>query len=182
MKNVKLKKGGMLIMKKGKSREKPDIDFGLGSIFKGFGSFLDILSEMAEKGDSEIKREGEISSKEKGFKAVYGFSVKIGGEGRPLVEHFGNIREDKEKGPVVDEVREPIVDVFDEGNHLVVVAELPGVDEKDIKYELKDDILIISAETGNKKYYKETLLPTPVNKEKISSSYRNGIFEMKLWK
>lgn len=169
-------------MKKGKKREIPDIDLGFGSLFKGFGSFLDVLSEMAEKGESEIKREGEIGSQEKGFKAVYGFSVRIGGEGKPLIEHFGNIREDKEKGPVVDEVREPIVDVFDEGTHIVVVSELPGVDEKDIEYELKDDILIISANTGDKKYYKETLLPTSVNKEKISSSYRNGIFEMKLWK
>jgi len=167
---------------RGKGREKPDFDLGFGGILKGIGSFLDLVSEMAEKGEREIKREGEISSKEKGFKAVYGFSVRIGGEGRPLVEHFGNIREDREKGPVVDEVREPIADVFDEGDHLVVVAELPGVDEKDIKYELKDDILIISAETGNKKYYKETLLPTSVNKERISSSYRNGIFEIKLWK
>ena len=169
-------------MKKGKSKEKADFGFGFGGILKEFGSFLDILSEMAEKGEREIKREGEIGSKEKGFRAVYGFSVRIGGEGRPLVEHFGNIREDKEQGPVVNEVREPIVDVFDEGDHLVVVAELPGVDEKDIKYELKDDILIISAETGEKKYCKETLLPTSVNKENISSSYRNGIFEIKLWK
>ena len=169
-------------MKKGKRKEKPDFDFGFGSILKGFGSFLDILSEMAEKGEREIKREGELGSKEKGFKAVYGFSVKILGEGKPIIEPFGNIREDKEKGPVVDEVREPIADVFDEGDHLVVVAELPGVDEKGIKYELKDDILIVSAETGERKYYKEILLPTSVNKDNISSSYRNGIFEMKLWK
>lgn len=165
-----------------RSRRKEKTDFGFSSVLKGFGSFLDILSEMAEKGEREIKREGELGSKEKGFKAVYGFSVKILGEGKPVIEPFGNIREDKEKGPVVDEVREPIVDVFDEGDHLVVLAELPGVDEKGIKYELKKDILIISAETGERKYYKEILLPTLVNKENISSSYRNGIFEMKLWK
>lgn len=165
-----------------RSRRKEKTDFGFGSVLKGFGSFLDILSEMAEKGEREIKREGELGSKEKGFKAVYGFSVKILGEGKPVIEPFGNIREDKEKGPVIDEVREPIVDVFDEGDHLVVLAELPGVDEKGIKYELKKDILIISAETGERKYYKEILLPTLVNKENISSSYRNGIFEMKLWK
>lgn len=165
-----------------RSRRKEKTDFGFSSVLKGLGSFLDILSEMAEKGEREIKREGELGSKEKGFKAVYGFSVKILGEGKPVIEPFGNIREDKEKGPVVDEVREPIVDVFDEGDHLVVLAELPGVDEKGIKYELKKDILIISAETGERKYYKEILLPTLVNKENISSSYRNGIFEMKLWK
>lgn len=165
-----------------RSRRKEKTDFGFGSVLKGFGSFLDILSEMAEKGEREIKREGELGSKEKGFKAVYGFSVKVLGEGKPVIEPFGNIREDKEKGPVIDEVREPIVDVFDEGDHLVVLAELPGVDEKGIKYELKKDILIISAETGERKYYKEILLPTLVNKENIYSSYRNGIFEMKLWK
>lgn len=33
------------------------------------------------------------------------------------------------KGPVVDDMREPIVDTLDEGEFLLAAAELPGVDE-----------------------------------------------------
>ena len=165
-------------MKKGKNTE-AEFDLGLAGIFKGIGSLLDFVAEMEKKGVTEVKREGEFG---KDFKAVYGFSVKFAGEGKPTVEPFGNIREDKEKGPVVDEVREPIVDVFDEGDAVMIVAELPGVDEKDIKFEVTDDIVTLSAGAGEKKYYKEILLSSSVDEKKVSSSYRNGIFELKLWK
>jgi HSP20 family protein len=165
-------------MKK-KKQELEDFDLGLGGIFRGIGSLLGMLEEMAEKGETEIKREGEFG---KGFKAVYGFSVKYAGTGRPTVEPFGNIREDKDKGPVVDEVREPLVDVFDEEKAVIIVAELPGIDEKDIHYEVKDDIVTISAATGEKKYHKELLLSTSVDEKSASLSYHNGILELKLWK
>jgi HSP20 family protein len=173
-------------MKKGKGEGRKEIDLGilgLGGIFKNLGSFLDLLVDLAEKGETEIHREQEIGPiGEKGTKAVYGFSVKIGGKGKPTVETFGNVRETPEKGPVVEEVREPLVDVFDEGQYLLVIAELPGVKESDIKYEVKDDILILSGETGDRKYYKEILLPTVPAESQVESSYRNGILELKLWK
>ncbi len=165
-------------MKKAKKSES-EFDFGLGGIFKGIASFLDLLAEMEKKGLTEVRKEGELG---KDIKAVYGFSVKFAGGGRPTVEPFGNIREDKEKGPMVDEVREPIVDVFDEGDVVVIVAELPGVSEEEIRFEIKDDIVILSAESGEKKYYKEVLLSSSVQEKKTSSFYKNGIFELRLWK
>lgn len=170
-------------MKKREEREHATLDVGLGGIFKGLGTLLELASKLDQEGATEARREGEIGPLGgKGFKAVYGISVKLGGEGRPTIEQFGNVREDEHKGPVVDEVREPIVDRFDEGDYLLLVAEMPGVDEADIEYQVEGDILILSAETGDKKYHKEVLLSTPVDTEKSSSSYKNGIFELKLWK
>jgi HSP20 family protein len=165
-----------------KEKDRAEFDLGLGGIFKGIGSFLDLVEEMEKKGATEVRKEGELG---KEFKAVYGFSVRFAGEGKPTVEAFGNVREDKERGPVVDEVREPIVDVFDEGDTVMIVAELPGVDEKDIRFEIRDDIVTLSAGAGEKKYYKEILLSlqqSGIDEKKTSSSYRNGIFELKLWK
>ncbi|MFQ5842993.1 MAG: Hsp20/alpha crystallin family protein, partial [Thermodesulfobacteriota bacterium] len=86
------------------------------------------------------------------------------------------------QGPVVDEVREPMVDTFDEGDFILVVAEMPGVNESDAKYEVKGDILILSGETGDRKYYKELLLPASIDDDKTSLSNNNGILEIKLWK
>jgi len=63
-----------------------------------------------------------------------------------------------------------------------VVAELPGVDEKDITYDIQQDIVIISGQTGERKYAREVLLPGAVEAEKSSSAYKNGILELKLWK
>ncbi|MFQ5840852.1 MAG: Hsp20/alpha crystallin family protein [Thermodesulfobacteriota bacterium] len=39
-----------------------------------------------------------------------------------------------------------------------------------------------AAESSHTKYYKEVVLPTPVDPDKVSFSYKNGILEMKLRK
>lgn len=157
-------------------------DLGLGGIFKGIGSLIELAAELAEKEATEIKKEGQIGPiGDKGLKAVYGFSVKVGGGGKPVIQQFGNVKEEA-KGPVVDDVREPMVDTFDEGDFVLVVAEMPGVGEAEIKYEIKKDILIISAGAGDRKYYKELLLSAPVDETKSSQAYKNGILEIKLWK
>ena len=166
---------------KGKGKKGIKSEEGVGGIFRTFGSFLDLLSDMVEKGETEIRREGKLGGR-RGIKAVYGFSVRLGGEGQPRVEPFGNVRREKGKGPVVEEVREPMVDLFDEKEMVIVVAELPGINEKDITVELRDDILTISAESGERKYYKEVLVGAPVTSEGLTRSYRNGILEIRICK
>ena len=169
--------------RRSEDKAQASFDLGLGGLFKGLGSLLELANELAEQAPTEVRREGHVGPiGDKGLKAVYGFSVKVGGGGRPTVESFGNVREQEGKGPVVDDVREPMVDTFDEGPFLLVVAELPGVDEKDITYDIQQDILIISGQTGERKYLKEVLLPSAVEAEKSSSAYKNGILEIKLWK
>ncbi|MBU4361211.1 Hsp20/alpha crystallin family protein, partial [bacterium] len=131
----------------------------------------------------EIKKEGEIdlSNLKKGMKGVYGFSIKTMTGGRPVVESFGNIKKTP-KGPTVEEEREPITDVFDEKEEVRVYAEIPGVNEEDIKLDLKGDILDILAKSGDRKYHKEILLPAKVKSETLISSYKNGILEVKIRK
>jgi HSP20 family protein len=168
---------------KKKSKKSTKSEEGVGGIFRTVGSFLDLLSDMVEKGEREVRREGEVElGRGKGMKAVYGFSVRLGTEGEPKVEPFGNIRREKGKGPVVEEEREPMVDVFDEKESVVVVAEMPGINEKDITVELRDDILTIAAATGERKYHKEVLLDVPVTSEGLTRSYRNGILEIRICK
>ncbi|MDA2926032.1 Hsp20 family protein, partial [Acidobacteria bacterium AH-259-G07] len=83
------------------------------------------------------------------------------------------------KGPVVEEVREPIVDLFDEEDHLLVVAELPGIDSNAIKLEVEKDILTLSAETRERKYHKEIVLPSEVDVSTEEMTFKNGILEVK---
>ena len=64
----------------------------------------------------------------------------------------------------------------------MIVAEMPGVEEKDIRIDLKDDILQISAETREKKYHKEILLKESFTKDKMVRTYKNGVLEIKLMK
>ena len=82
----------------------------------------------------------------------------------------------------ITETREPIVDVFDEKDHILVVAELPGVLEESIKLDFKGDILILEAGDEKRKYSKEILLPAKVDFEQKETNFKNGILEIKLKK
>jgi|GEM_PF-7088965 len=115
----------------GGSHGSADPEFG--GLFRGLGDFVSLLGKLAEAGEKHIERKGEFRVKGLGDRGrgVYGFSIRSGiGGGGPRVEPFGNVRSSDE-GLVVDPVREPLVDVFDEGSEIVVTAELPGVSEKD---------------------------------------------------
>jgi HSP20 family protein len=154
----------------------------LEGILRGFTDLLEKLGELAEKGE-QLSKTGEIHYKdgEKGLKGIYGLSVKVGlGDEGIKVEPFGNIRKDAESGqPVVQEIIEPVVDIFEEGDHTLIVAEMPGIGAEDVHLDIKDDVLTIYAESKNKKYQKEVLLSTSYPREKMVVSCNNGILEIK---
>ena len=172
-------------MAKRKGRDRPPeggVEGGLGGILRGLGSLVEKLGELAETG-RELSKTGEIGGTGSGkdIRGIYGFTVKvgIGGEG-VKVEPFGNIRRDEESGrSVVQEVREPAVDVFEERDHTLVVAETPGIGAEDVRLEVKDDLLTITAEKGEKKYKKEVLLPGSFPREKMQVSCANGVLEIR---
>ncbi|MBI4306770.1 MAG: Hsp20/alpha crystallin family protein [Chloroflexi bacterium] len=168
---------------RGPHQSRPDdagihIDLGFGDLFKGLGNFMDLVGKMAEEGKSEIGETREVQGPS-GMRGVYGFSVKMGLGGTPTIEQFGNIRS-TDRGPEVSEVREPLADIFDEGDHILVVVELPGVAEADIAVEAKDDIFTVSAKSRDHKYAKELLLPAMVDPASLQRSYQNGILEVRL--
>ncbi len=156
------------------------VDLGFGGLFKGISNLLDLVGNLAEAGEN-LNRSGEVKfGDEEKMQGVYGFSIRTGLGGMPKVESFGNIRE-SEAGPVVADTREPIVDVFDEGEKLLVVAELPGVAKKEIKVELNGDVMALTT-TGTRKYAKEVLLPAAAVDDDMTVSYNNGVLEVRLHK
>ena len=161
----------------------PSRPLELGGFLGGLTNLIEKLGELAETGQEleEVKEFG----REGGIHGVYGFTIRsgLGGDRSPgvKVEPFGNVRKDERTGKAtVREVMEPPVDVFEESDHVLVVAEMPGVGPDDVHVEIRDDILTIAAERGPKKYRKEVLLPSSFPAEAMTTTCRNGMLEVKL--
>lgn len=121
---------------------------------------------------------------------VYGYSMSVGPDGKPVIREFGNVRPSKRTGafgmPVPrlepTEAREPLVDVIDEKDNVKVVAELPGVNKSDIQIDSTGNSVTINVETPNRKYHKVIDLPSDVDPETAKASYNNGVLEVTLAK
>jgi HSP20 family molecular chaperone IbpA len=78
--------------------------------------------------------------------------------------------------------RQPLFDIFEEENHLIILAEMPGMDEKDVNIEADENTITITAENPLKRYLKKVWLPTSIKKDKMKFTYRNNILQIKLEK
>ena len=165
--------------KKPEEKPEPVIEFGLGlgGIFKGLGEFIGQVTKLAEEA-AKLEKAGISIERRTLPHGMYGVSVKVGPMG-PMLSKFGTIKPTLKPG--VAEVREPLVDTFENEKEITVIAELPGVEEKDIKTEVVERTLKISAETKERKYSKEVELPAAVTGE-LESTYKNGVLEVKLKK
>jgi HSP20 family molecular chaperone IbpA len=84
--------------------------------------------------------------------------------------------------PSLTEKKPPLVDIFEEGDYLRVLAELPSIDEKDISIETDGSTITITAENETKKYLKIVRLPTHIKKGPIEFTHKNNILQVRLKK
>ncbi|HKM50836.1 MAG TPA: archaeal heat shock protein Hsp20 [Candidatus Bathyarchaeia archaeon] len=141
----------------------------------------DLMNERKLQDGSTIRQFGPF---------VYGYSMSMGPDGKPIVQEFGNVKPSKRAGafgfeqPALEpkDAREPLVDVINEAEQIRVLAELPGVEKSDIKTTIAEDSLTIRVESQTRKYYKEVQLPANVDPDSSKASYNNGVLEVTLRK
>ncbi|MGA2031772.1 MAG: Hsp20/alpha crystallin family protein [Thermoguttaceae bacterium] len=164
-----------------------DVNFNLGGLLGKFGGVVEKLVDLAERGE-QFARSGEISGLDpKGkLRGVYGVSIRTGlgdhGQREVTVEPFGNVRQQPSGQTVFEDVREPLVDVHPEEDHVLVLAEIPGVSKKDVQLHLDGTQLTIEAQRGEKRYRKEVVLPVACAAENMRWECINGILRIRLGK
>ncbi|MBG0789799.1 MAG: Hsp20/alpha crystallin family protein [Desulfovibrionaceae bacterium] len=100
----------------------------------------------------------------------------------------------KGDGPFMQAAFKPRVDVYGTEDEYVVEAELPGMEEKDLTLEIRDDVLILSAEkeretkTEDKGYYRLERsygsfrrvlnIPEDADREKIAAKLDKGVLRI----
>jgi HSP20 family protein len=96
----------------------------------------------------------------------------------------------------MERVWAPAVDMYETKDDLVVAAELPGLNEKDIHLSITGDVLTLRGERGwnqevkQESYYRgerwfgkferSVPLPISVQADKVRASYRDGVLTVKL--
>ncbi len=70
-----------------------------------------------------------------------------------------------------NEVREPLVDIFEEDQEIKIYVELPGEEKKDIKLNYTENEVEVKA----KNFYKMINVPDSANPKKTSPKYNNGV-------
>jgi membrane associated rhomboid family serine protease len=83
---------------------------------------------------------------------------------------------------VKPKVRTPFVDVRVEDNLVSITAELPGLEQKDIKLKVSEREIMIFVEKENARFFKRILLPTTVIPQVEKISYKNGVLSISLHK
>jgi len=88
----------------------------------------------------------------------------------------------------------PSVDIYETEKDLVLTAELPGIDEKDVEIKIEDNTLTLSGERKFKKdtkeenyqrlecsygsFYRAFSLPHYIDQDKITAEYENGVLNV----
>ena len=98
--------------------------------------------------------------------------------------------------PAVFEGRMPSVDVIDRDNEILVRAEIPGVDKKDLDVSVTEDSVCIKGsvqheeeeekgeyyrrETSSGSFARTMILPSEVDTTKVKAKFKDGVLEMTL--
>lgn len=75
---------------------------------------------------------------------------------------------------------EPLIDVLEWRDKVIVVALIPGVNYEEINLYVKAHRLNISIEMEKRRILYEVELPAEVDAEYVNSSYRNGVLAVEL--
>lgn len=147
---------------------------GLGSLVKGMEkspAFREKLSQIDEEVERRLKEASlKMKEEEKNFRV----SGKYKSERPARDEPYS-----KEETPPVRQ--EQLPDVFDEKDHIKVIAEIPSVREEDIEVYLQGDKLTILVDIPDYKYHKKIQLPCGPTGE-LKKTYTNGVLEITIIK
>ncbi len=154
-----------------KEKEESIVGSVVGQLIPGLGRIVSTL----EKSSPEFRK--RIA----GTDSEIQHRLEAGWDSKPKIRHGVSIRPlSRQKGAQEhEETRieepEPVIDVFEEKDYISVIAELPGIEEKDIKTRLTGDFL----EIGGGERRKTIKLPSPA-KSIIERTYKNGVLQLKI--
>jgi len=141
---------------------------------KGLEDTLNELGENVSKFMESVLEKGEELLGEAGLDDIFT---------PPDDESSTGTRRDSrtEARPEKTQFREPVVDVFDEEEEIVIYVELPGIDEETLGVHLHKNAIYVEAEADRDVFEKKIPLPAEVVPEP-AYHFKNGILKIELKK
>lgn len=94
------------------------------------------------------------------------------------------------------EYRRPFIDVVETDKEVIATAEMPGLEKEDIKINITEDRLEVSAEVRREEerkekgyeyrerrtgaFYRSVSLPAPIDTDNSKATYKNGVLEIRM--
>ena len=161
---------------------------GLFDDFFEFGDIDREFERMREYMDRVTRRamRGELGQGEHG-PYVFGFSMRLGPDGKPNIQEFGNMKPSRKLevggGDQVEIAeREPLTDVIESEDSVSITLEIPGVDKDEIELTVEEDKVSINVDTPQRRYFKEIPLKVKVDPKTSKATYKNGVLDVILKK
>jgi len=157
-----------------------DQSINFGGLFKGLDKIIDLMVDMVENQKEEINVDGEFSKPEKNNNIIgkYGFSIKLGGENIPHIQKENELNKILAAKRIEPRVIEPAVEVFDEGDRIIIVIEVQGVKEEEIDIVLDEKIITIHVAGAERNYTKKIDLDFTPRKEDITAKLNHSIYSV----
>lgn len=146
-----------------------------------FTNIYDELERLGEIIDETMQKAFEGSSESSPIKRnrAKGFSIKFGPNGRPRIQEIGHRRPWQEEDDIADD-QDPLVDLIEDGENLIILVALPGVEKEAIDLRVTENCLTFSVDGTDFEWYDELKLPARVNPKSAHASFKNGVLEVKL--
>ena len=116
---------------------------------------------------------------------VYGFTYKVGPDGKPQFEEFGNVPESRASRyfPVTEkDVREPITDINEDQNKVYITYELPGVSKENVDLKVSDRNVTLEVKEDSRKYFKSIDFDYDLKTDGTVARFTNGILDVTIEK
>lgn len=170
----------------------PDLSgmLGMGNFLDGVSNLINKFGDLAQRGEELRKSMGETENNSKPVRTSGGFTVRFGGmqgeAGQPTAVRPVNTGGPKaagsrpsDKASTVPKEREANVELFEEEDHLLLLAEMPGVASDDVHLDFDNQTLMIQGQSKTALFKAKVELPKAYTSDQVAITANNGVVEIR---
>ena len=152
---------------------------------KKIGDFVFDFNKLEDLVDKLMKQMEPQLPKNSDKPVIFGFSMRLGEDGNPVIEGIGEservaLEKKTVKQQLLPKAIEPLIDVQSREKKILITVELPGVEKKDIRLNVLDEHSLEIIVAGQNSFYKRIIVPESIRQQKAEAELKNGILEISL--